>query len=152
VNGIPLCAAATMPYEFREVGELSSAEVARQLRADLIGKVAVCASFDSGRFVEPTWAQVNGYPVSPPIDDQMVDAWPTSHDEYCDEWWVFDSQIPPDFDVVAFCNYCDMRIANYKELDFEGACRLDQYLAQFAPALVFGNNEYAYVVRRSGGA
>jgi hypothetical protein len=139
-----------MPYEFREVRELSCAEVARDLRTDLIGKVAVCTSFDSGRFVEPSWRKINGYCVSPPINDEMVDTWPTSHDDYCDEWWVFDSQVPPDFDAVALCNYAGMRIANYKELDFEGACRLDQYLAKFAPALMFGNNEYAYVVQRSG--
>jgi hypothetical protein len=138
-----------MPYEFREVGELSCGEVARQFRADLIGKLAVCTSFDSGRFVEPAWQQVHGYYVSPPIDDEMIESWPTSHDDYCDEWWVFDSQVPPDFDVVPLCNYVGVRIANYKELDFEGAPRLDQYLAKFAPALMFGNNEYAYVVRRS---
>jgi len=139
-----------MPYELREIGELSCADVARQLRADLIGKLAVCTSFDSGRFVEPAWRLVNGYCVSPPINDEIVDSWPTSHDDYCDEWWVFDSQIPPDFDVVALCNYAGMRIARYKELNFDGGCRLDEYLAKFAPALMFGNNEYAYVVRRSG--
>jgi hypothetical protein len=140
-----------MPYEFREVGEISCADVARQVRADLIGKLAVCTSFDSGRFVdlEPTWRQVNGYYVSPQITDAMVDAWPTSHDDYCDEWWVFDSRVPSEFEVVALCNYSGMRIARYKELDFEGGCRLDAYLAKFAPALMFGNNEYAYVVRRS---
>lgn len=149
-NVSSFCVAAIMAYEVREVGEYSSAEVARQFRADLIGKVAVCTSFDSGRFVDPAWAQVNGYCVSPPIDDRMIDAWPISHDEYCDEWWVFDLQVPPDFDVVAFCNYVGMRIGDYKELDFEGACRLDQYLARFAPAMMFGNNDHAYVVRRLG--
>ncbi len=138
-----------MPYEFREIGDLSCANVARLLQAELIGKVAVCTSFDSGRFVEPAWREVNGYYVSPIIDNAMVDAWPTSHDDYCDEWWLFDSQVPSDFNVVALCNYMGMRITNYKDVDFEGACRLDQYLAKFAPALMFGNNEYAYVVRRT---
>ncbi|HEY2584535.1 MAG TPA: hypothetical protein VGI81_02075 [Tepidisphaeraceae bacterium] len=114
--------------------------------------MAICTSFDSGRFVEPAWLQVNGYAVSSPISDEMIDRWPVSHDEYCDEWWVFDSMVPADFDVVAFCNFTEMRIANYKELDFEGACRLDRYLAKFAPTLMFGNNEYAYVVRRSDDA
>lgn len=141
-----------MSYEFQEIGEDSCAEIARQLRAELIGKVAVCTSFDSGRLVEPTWVQLNGHAVSSPISDEMIDSWPASHDDYCDEWWVFDSQVPPDFDVVAFCNFVGVRIANHKELDFEGGCRLDQYLARFAPALMFGNNEYAYVVRRSDGA
>ena len=141
-----------MPYDFQELGELSCREVARLFRTDLIGRRAVCTSFDSGRFVEPAWTEVNGYVVSPPIDDEIVDRWPTSHDEYCDEWWVFDSQVPADFEVVAFCNYVGMRITNYSALDFEGGCRLDHYLARFSPALVFGNNEYAYVVRRSGTA
>ena len=78
----------------------------------------------------------------------MIDGWPTSHDKYCDEWWIFDARVPPNFEVVAFCNY-GMRIADHKELDFEGACRLDDYLAKFAPALVFGNNNHAYVVRQT---
>jgi hypothetical protein len=140
-----------MAYVIRELGELSSAEVARQFRNHLIGKVAVCTSFDSGKFVEPAWKQVNQYYVSPPINDGMIDAWPVSHDEYCDEWWVFDAQVPPDFAVVAFCNFM-MRIADYKELDFEGGCRLDHYLAQFVPALMFGNNELAYLALRSDAA
>ena len=137
-----------MAHEFPEVGKLSSAEVAREFRALLFGKVAVCTSFDSGKFVEPGWMQVNGYCVSPTIDDAFIDAWPTSHDEYCDEWWVFDSHVPPDFSVHALCNYTGVRIADYLGLDFEGACPLDAYLAKFRPAIVFGNNDYAYVVRR----
>jgi hypothetical protein len=83
---------------------------------------------------------------------ELIETWPTSHDEYCDEWWVFDSQIPIDFEVVALCNYIGVRITQYRNLDFEGACRLDSYLAKFAPALLFGNNEYAYVVRRTSNA
>src|SRR5687767_2846511 len=113
-----------MPYDFSEVGELSAAEVARLLRPVLLGRVAVCTSFDSGKFIEPSWTQVNGYCVSPSIDDQLIEAWPVSHDKYCDEWWVFDSRIPLDFAVNAFCNYVGMRIVDYQQLDFEGACPL----------------------------
>ncbi len=92
---------------------------------------------------------MNGYCVSPPITEAMVGAWPNSHDEFCDEWWVFDLRVPPDFSVVAFCNFLGTRIADYQDLDFEGACHLDEYLSKFSPPLVFGCNEYAYVVRRS---
>ncbi len=124
--------------------------MALKYKADLLGRVAVCSSFDSGRYIESTWEQVNGYCISPPITEAMVGEWPNSHDEYCDEWWVFDSRVPPDFSVVAFCNFLGMRIANYRDLEFEGGCHLDEYLSKFSPALVFGCNDYAYVVRRSG--
>jgi hypothetical protein len=137
-----------MKYEFLEVGELSSAEVARKLKTDLLGRIAVCTSFDSGRFIEPKWELVNGYYVSPRISEAMVDEWPVSHDEYCDEWWIFDAEIPPDFAVVAFCNYVGIGISSYRDLEFDGGCQLDEYLARFLPALVFGNNEFAYVIRR----
>ncbi len=43
-----------MKYQFIEVGDFSAAEVALYYKADLLGRVAVCSSFDSGRFIEPT--------------------------------------------------------------------------------------------------
>jgi hypothetical protein len=49
-----------MAYDFLEVGELSCAEVARQIRGDLLGRLAVCTSFDSGKLIQPARTRVNG--------------------------------------------------------------------------------------------
>ena len=138
-----------MSYDFEELdGDLSCAEVARKWRSLLLGRVAVCTSFDSGLIVDPTWLQVNGHCITPTIDDRLLETWPVSHDEFCDEWWVFDIPVPSDFQVTAFCNFVGERIADYKKLDWEGGCPLDSYLLRFRPAVVFGNNEYTYMVRR----
>jgi hypothetical protein len=69
-----------------------------------------------------------------------------SHDECWDEWWVFDSTVPEDFKVTAFCNFC-LPIAEYKQLDFENGCQLDLFLERYRPAAVFGNHQFsAYIV------
>lgn len=138
-----------MTYDFIELGELSCAEVARGHRPLLLGRVAVCTSFDSGCFLEPAWLRANEYCVTPPIDERLIDNWPVSHEAYCDEWWVFEAVVPVGFKVNAFCNYVDMRIANYRDLVWENGCPLDSYLAAFHPVAVFGNNEYAYLIRRT---
>jgi len=75
--------------------------------------------------------------------------WPVSHDAYYDEWWIFESSISSDFEVKPFCNYIGARIADYKDLDFDGACRLDSYLEQFQPRFVFGNNDLGYLITQT---
>jgi hypothetical protein len=136
-----------MSYLFSDLGDLSCAEIVRQHRSLLMGNVAVNTSFDSGRLSRLDWKRVNGYCLTPPITPALLEEWPISHDDCWDEWWVFDNQVPQDFEVTAFCNY-NFTISRYKELDFEGGCRLDHYLARFRPAGVFGNNQLcAYLIR-----
>jgi hypothetical protein len=111
-----------MEYSFIDLGDLSCAEIARQHSDLLLGHIAVNTSFDSGRFscsewiaVNPSldsgrfscadWREVNGYSVMPRITQALIDAWPVSHEESYDEWWVFETVVPPTFRVNAFCNY-----------------------------------------------
>jgi hypothetical protein len=152
-----------MGYSFIDLGDLSCSEIVRQHSDLLLGRIAVNTSFDSGRFscpewiaVNPSldsgrlscgdWREVNGYSVTPRITKALIDAWPVSHEEFCDEWWVFESAVPPTFKVNAFCNYV-MPIGRYKELDWEDGVPLDRYLREFAPIAMFGNNASAYLVR-----
>jgi len=135
-----------MPYRFEEVGEVSCDEIAKSIAPLLLGCRAVNSSYDSGRMIAPDWEQVNGLPISPLITEQFVARWPVSHDGYCDEWWVFEGTIPRDFIVAAFCNFTSMRIADYKKLDWPEGCPLDSYLNRFRPKVVFGNNEFGYMI------
>jgi hypothetical protein len=137
-----------MPYRFEEVGEVSCDEIAVSLVPALIGCRAMNSSFDSGRAQMPGWEPFNDFSASPVITAEFVAHWPVSHDGYCDEWWVFDGSIPRDFSVNAFCNCTNMRIADYKQLDWDAGCPLDKYLERFHPKLVFGNNEFGYVITR----
>src|SRR5581483_1149892 len=131
-----------MPYRFEEVGDVSCDEIASSLVSAIIGCRAVNSSFDSGRITMPGWESVNGFPISPVITEHFIAEWPVSHDAYYDEWWVFDSSVPSDFSVAAFCNYTGMRIGDYKQLDWADGCPLDNYLDRFRPKLVFGNNDF----------
>ena len=94
----------------------------------------------------PGWKQVNGFPVSPCITEEFIDEWPVSHEQFCDEWWIFDQVIPTDFDVHSFCNFIGMTISDYKQLDWDNGCPLDSYLQRFRPIVVFGNNEFSYII------
>jgi hypothetical protein len=136
-----------MSFEFLDVGDISCAKIARQFNALLVGRVAVNTSFDSGKLFRSDWIAVNGYHVSPPITPELVNEWPTSHDDCWDEWWVFESRVPDDFLVKAFCNF-GLPISRYKEVDFENLCPLDRYLDMYRPTAVFGNNQISgYLVR-----
>jgi hypothetical protein len=118
-----------MPYEFRDVGDISCAQVARQFSELLVGRVAVNTSFDSGKLSRPDWETVNGFCVSPRITSALANDWPSSHED-------------------AFCNFM-LPIARYQELDFEGGCPLDRYLELFQPNVVFGcDARSAYLIRR----
>ena len=138
-----------MAYRFKDVGEVSCDEIASSLASRIIGCRAGNSSYDSGRISMPAWEMVNGFPVSPVISEQFIAEWPVSHDVYCDEWWLFDTPVPPDFSVTAFCNYTGMRISDYKQLDWEAGCPLDSYLDRFRPLVVVGNNEFRYVIARA---
>lgn len=138
-----------MPYRFEQLESVSCADIAAGLKDRLIGCRAVNTSFDSGRLSNPDWKRLNGFAIAPIITQEFVHSWPVSHDAYCDEWWIFEGTIPSDFDVQAFCNYVGTRIADYKDLDFEGACRLDSYLERFRPRFVFGNNEHGYLITQA---
>ncbi|RYD74094.1 MAG: hypothetical protein EOP84_20470 [Verrucomicrobiaceae bacterium] len=135
-------------YQFSQLAEISCADIASRLADRLTGCQAVNTSFDSGRLVRPDWEQVNGYAITPPITPDFIAEWPVSHIGFCDEWWVFDRDVPEDFGVSAFCNRVGMRISEYQELDFDGGCPLDRWLSRFTPKLVFGNNELGYVISR----
>lgn len=138
-----------MEYLFLDLGPMSCGDVARQIRPLLVGHLAVNSSWDSGRYSRPDWSCVNGFAVTPPINDQLIDAWPVSHDGIFDEWWVFETVVPVGFEVHAFCNYVNMRIAEYRELDWDQGCPLEKYLNNLQPLAVFGNNELAaYLIRR----
>jgi hypothetical protein len=139
---------ASMPYKFRELGDASCRDVARSQSELLFGRIAANTAFDSGLLSIPDWQQINGYCISPAITQNFIDTWPVSHDEYCDEWWVFDAIVPLDFRVHSFCNFINQRIADYKELDYEQGCPLDHYLEKFRPVAIFGNNEMAYLITR----
>src|SRR5438045_156337 len=95
-------------YNFQELGKVSCRQIAASLRHTLVGKLAVNTAFDSGLIQQPQWQHINCFPVTPLITERLVDEWPVSHDAFCDEWWVFGSDIPPDFKVHNFCNYVGM--------------------------------------------
>jgi hypothetical protein len=152
-----------MGYSFIDLGDLSCAEIARQHSDLLLGHIAVNTSFDSGKFscaewtaVDPSlgsdgfscadWREVNGYSFTPRINSALIEGWPVSHEEVYDEWWVFETAVPPTFKVNAFCNY-GMPIGRYKELDWKDGVPLDSYLREFAPIAMFGNNGSAYLIR-----
>jgi hypothetical protein len=137
-----------MDYEFVDAGDRSCAEIVCEHRHLLLGRTAVCTSFDSGTYGPSAWVRSGRYRVSSAIDESLIAAWPTSHDGFCDEWWVFDLPVPEGFEVRPFCNFVGMRIADYRDLDWSDGCPLDEYLARFRPLMVFGNNERSYVIRR----
>lgn len=147
-----------MGYSFIDLGDLSCAEIARLYSELLIGRIAINTSFDSGRLSPAEyrefnrvpltdWHEFKGYAVTPKITRGLIDAWPVSHDEFYDEWWVFENAVPPTFKVRAFCNFA-MPIGQYKRLDWDEGVPLDRYLQEFAPIAVFGNNESAYLIRQ----
>ena len=138
----------SISYQFQELGAVSCFDIAAGLADRLSGCRAVNTSFDSGQIIRPDWEQVNGHAITPVITADFISEWPVSHAAVCDEWWVFDREVPADFEVSAFCNYVEMRIARYKELDFDGGCPLDRWLARFMPKMVFGNNEAGYLISR----
>ena len=134
-----------MAYRFLDVGDLSCAEIVGQFSDLLIGRIAVNASFDSGKLSRPDWKHVNGFCVTPPITRALVDEWPVSHDDCWDEWWVFDNLVPQDFEVRAFCNF-GLPIGKYKDVDY--FCPLGSYLERYRPVAVLGNNQdSAYLIR-----
>jgi hypothetical protein len=138
-----------MRYVFRDLGEMDCGAIVRSISSELLRRRAVNVSFDSGVMHAPQWERIRDLPITPAITEELIAQWPVSHDGFCDEWWVFDTDISDDFRVKAFCNFIGTRIDDYKELDWEGGCPLDEYLEQFRPAVVFGNNERAYVIRRA---
>ncbi|HXI83772.1 MAG TPA: hypothetical protein VNL17_06745 [Verrucomicrobiae bacterium] len=136
-----------MTYEFKDLGDVSCRDIAQSIAGTLLNRVAVNTSFDSGT-MSHAWMSVDGFAITPTITPQFIESWPVSHDEYCDEWWVFESDIPKDFTVEPFCNYVGMRIADYKQLDWDNGCPLDLYLSKYNPVAVFGNNENGYLILR----
>ena len=136
-----------MNYEFIDAGERRCSEIANEYRDLLLTRTVVCTSFDSGIGGPRGWSRHGQYATNQ-INETLLADWPISHDEYCDEWWIFEDPPPTDFEVHAFCNFIGMRITNYRELDFSEGCQLDEYLMRFRPLLVFGNNADTYVIRR----
>jgi hypothetical protein len=139
----------TKSYQFVELGDVSCAEIVRAYPQLVLGFLAVNTSWDSGLLSREDWPSINGYVYSPPVTSAMIQDWPISHDDFCDEWWIFESVVPPNFEVEAFCNYVSNRIGDYKKLDFDGGCRLDSYLEQFQPVAMFGSNDFGYLVQRA---
>lgn len=137
-----------MNYAIRQLNEVSCREIAAFISDRLIGCRAINTSFDSGLIVQSDWESVNGFPVSPQITNTFVDRWPTSHLSYCDEWWIFDGEIPADFKVNSFCNFVGTSIADLKDLSWEEGWPLDHYLELYQPLAIFGNNKQGYLVIR----
>lgn len=135
-------------YQFEQMGQVSCSVIAGGLVDRLTGCRAVNTAFDSGRIIRRDWGKVNGYSITPVITPDFLAEWPVSHIAFCDEWWVFDKEIPKDFEVSAFCNHVGTRLDEYKCLDFDGGCPLDSWLSRYRPKLVFGNNELGYLISR----
>lgn len=142
-------------YFWYDLDEEELRDTLRRLNPYILGTRAVNTSWDSGvltadRHDFPVgWPTHHGIAVSPPIDSEMIDKWPVSHDDYCDEWWFF-AEVPQDFDFAnSICNYVSERIENWADLEFEGGVELKKNLIRFQPTILVGNGKFTYCVSRT---
>lgn len=125
----------------------------RRLKPRILGLKAINTSWDSGLLTSHNdfpegWAVHDKAAVTPVITDTLIELWPLSHEEYCDEWWFFE-QIPANFDFThGFCNWIDNRIANWAELEFDGGAQLAKSIRRFRPEMIVGNNKFTYCVSK----
>lgn len=146
-------------YTFEIIEDVNARDIARQLAASLVGRTAVCTSFDSANpAVEAEWERLaqthipeefritnnDSGPTPPVLTNDSIENWPLSHEEIYDEWWIFDGAVPAAFSVKALCNY---NVTDYEAVAF--TCPLEDYLKKFRPVAVFGNaSDFGYLIQR----
>jgi hypothetical protein len=135
---------------WNEEPELSLSAVVRGLSRFLIGTNAVNVSWDSGRLVPSEqqfasgWSTVDGYTVTPPIDERLIHEWPRSSCSF-DEWYFFWS-VPKELNVLAFCNWLSSSLADWESLTFK--FDLSEQLRRLQPIIVLGEGYSIFVIAR----
>ena len=136
---------------WQEEPELFLPDVVRALRSFLVGTFAVNASFDSGRLggarapLPLHWSQLNGYGVSPSLEDSALDHWPRSHSGF-DEWYFF-REVPANLQVQAFCNWFTFSLSEWQSLqELENGFDLSAQLARLRPQVVVGEGRSIFVL------
>ena len=136
-----------MNYNYINKGDYSIRNLVGDMATELNGLFVVCTSFDSKITEFKYWVKIGKY-SGKIIDSDLIAHWPLSHDKYCDEWWVFKKIPGNDFTVNAFCNYVGMTIDQRRELNWDDGCPIEAYIKEYAPEMVFGNNEKTYLITR----
>jgi hypothetical protein len=137
-----------------EEPELFVPHVVRGLSEFVIGLRAVNVAWDSGRLhlsQEQTaagWTMHSGYAVTPVIDLGLVQTWPRSSCGF-DEWYFF-KDLPPSFELKAFCNWVQTSLEDWKDLI---ECKPDNIdllgqLQTASPELVVGESYSIFIIAR----
>jgi hypothetical protein len=125
-------------------------DVIRALADHVRGLRAVNVSWDSGRLlranmeIDSKWSFVDGYAVSPPIEDDLIANWPYSGDGF-DEWY-FVPVLPARIALDAWCNWMHSVLTQHEELAFPGGVDLARQLEDCAPRLVVGQGLRLYML------
>jgi hypothetical protein len=125
---------------WNEEPELLLPDVARRLSPFLAGLTAVNVSWDSGKLnpseeqLRSGWQIVQGYAVTPRIDQTLTDKWPHSGCGF-DEWYFFKS-LPSTLEMQAFCNWLRVSLKEFERIAFKFDLR--EQLRRCQPELVLG--------------
>lgn len=134
-----------------ESPELSVPEIVRGLSEFIVGMTGVNVSWDSGR-LQPSedqtalgWRVVNGYALTPVIDEELAGNWPCSACSGYDEWYFFRS-VPSNIEIEAFCNWQTVSLKEWELVSFK--CDLREQLRRYQPDIVLGDGWRVFVIAR----
>jgi len=108
---------------WNEEPELLLPDVTRRLSLFLVGLIAVNVSWDSGKLnpseeqLSMGWQIVQGYAVTPRIDQILTDNWSRSGCGF-DEWCFFKS-LPSTLEMQAFCNWSRVSLKEWESISFK---------------------------------
>lgn len=132
--------------------EVTAAEIIFDLRRHFTGMRAVCSAWDSGmlRLKGPEWSgwtTVDGYAVSPLIDDRLTDSWPQSSCGH-DEWYFFDA-VPTLTKIHAFSKWLGMSISTSVQLTgVPSGFDLREQLERINPMFVVGEGDRVFILAK----
>ncbi|MFZ2641678.1 MAG: hypothetical protein WA117_11825 [Verrucomicrobiia bacterium] len=138
---------------WNETPELFVPDIIRALgRECLVGTRGVNVSWDSGR-LQPSkeqvlsgWSIRDGYAVTPPIDERLMEEWPRSCCGF-DEWYFFRSP-PQRIELSAFCNYeGHISLGDWESVAFQFS--LARQLEQTQPEIVIGEGLSVFIISRT---
>jgi hypothetical protein len=126
-------------------------QMIRRLRQHLRGLKAVNVSWDSGLLVPSDeeerqgWMSEQDRAVSPIIDDAVIDTWPWSDGGF--EEWYFFSELPANLNLVAYCNWTGLSLADWESLvDIPTGLNLRLQLETVRPEAVLGMGDRLFAI------
>ena len=139
---------------WHEEPHLDLRDVITELSPFVTGLTAVNVSWDSGKLtlseeqLSVGWQSIQGYAVTPPLDQALTDNWPSSECGF-DEWYFFKA-LPPKLDLQAFCNWLHVSVGDFESIAF--AFDLREQLQRYEPELVIGEGYGIFMLAKDARA